>query len=127
VEDLTRACAAIGGCATGSAVATPAFGIRTARIIVHAVGPVFANHTPDDARRLLRSAYASAMVCAHEHDCTSIAFPAISTGIYGYPLMEAAAVAAEVCRVESARLGLAVKLVAFDARTADALRLAVCG
>ncbi len=125
VAELTAACRAIGGCATGKAVITPAFGIGTAKFIVHAVGPVYAEYGPEKASELLRGAYASALEVAAENACRSIAFPAISTGIYGYPLREACREAVSVCAAEGARLGLAVKLVAFDAVTADALREAV--
>lgn len=125
VAELTAACRAIGGCATGSAVITPAFGIKTARFIVHAVGPVYAEHQPEKAAELLRGAYASALKVAAENGCRSIAFPAISTGIYGYPLREACAEAVSVCAAEGKRLGLSVKLVAFDDTTANALREAV--
>lgn len=119
---LTRACRAIGRCPTGEAVITPAFGIETARHIVHAVGPVYAAHAPDVARELLRSAYRSAIRLAAAHGCRSIAFPAIGTGIYGYPLDDACREAVEVCAGEAAALGMNVKLVAFDGRTAEALR-----
>jgi O-acetyl-ADP-ribose deacetylase len=120
--ELTRACRAAGRCATGDAVMTPAFGIKTARTIIHAVGPVYAAYTPEEARELLRSAYSSALRLAAAHGCKSIAFPAISTGIYGYPLEEACLEAVEVCAAEAAALGLEVKLVAFDERTAAVLR-----
>lgn len=123
--ELAAACRAIGECATGNAVITPAFGIKTARFIVHAVGPVYAEYAPEKAAELLRGAYASALSVAAEKGCRSIAFPAISTGIYGYPLREACSEAVSVCAVEGARLGLAVKLVAFDDATANALREAV--
>jgi O-acetyl-ADP-ribose deacetylase (regulator of RNase III) len=124
-EKLATACRAIGHCATGSAVITPAFDITTARHIIHAVGPVYASHGSDEARRLLRSAYRSAIDLALAHGCTSVAFPAISTGIYGYPLEEACAEAADVCREMSASAGIAIKLVAFDRQTADCLRRAI--
>jgi O-acetyl-ADP-ribose deacetylase len=123
--ELTEACRAIGGCPTGSAVITPAFGIKTAKFIVHAVGPVYADHAPAKAADLLRGAYASALAVASENGCASIAFPAISTGIYGYPVQEACRVAASVCATEGDRLGIVVKLVAFDDATASALREAV--
>jgi O-acetyl-ADP-ribose deacetylase len=125
VPELTEACRAIGGCLTGNAVITPAFGIETANFIVHAVGPVYAEHTPAKAAELLRGAYASALAVAAENSCASIAFPAISTGIYGYPLKKACREAVSVCAAEGARLGIAVKLVAFDNATANALREAV--
>ncbi len=124
VAELTAACQAIGGCATGSAVITPAFGITNAKFIVHAVGPVYADHEPEKAAELLRDAYAASLKIAAENGCTSIAFPAISTGIYGYPLQEACRQAVSVCAAEGARLGIDVKLVAFDEATAAALRAA---
>lgn len=121
-DPLSAACCAIGGCPTGAAVITPAFAIATARHIVHAVGPVYGEYTPEEARRLLRSAYEGAIAVAAEHGCRSIAFPAISTGIYGYPLEDACREAVDVCTKEAERSGLAIKLVAFDATTAAALR-----
>ena len=121
-EALTRACDAIGNCPTGEAVITPAFGIKTARHIIHAVGPVYSAYSPEKARDLLRSAYGAAIRLAAAQGCRSIAFPAISTGIYGYPLDEACREAVDVCRTEGAAHGLAIKLVAFDAQTAAELR-----
>lgn len=121
-DALTAACHAIGHCPTGSAVATPAFAISTARHIIHAVGPVYRAHSADESRRLLRSAYDSSIDLAAGLGCGSIAFPAISTGIYGYPLEEACRVAVDVCLDAAARTGVNVKLVAFDKDTADLLR-----
>lgn len=122
VDKLTEACRRIGGCRTGSAVLTPAFDIVTARCIIHAVGPIHGNHAKDDARRLLRAAYMSALQLASDHGCTTIAFPAISTGIYGYPLKEACREAVDVCTAQARRLGMHVQLVAFDRETADCLQ-----
>lgn len=122
MDELTAACRAIGSCPTGSAVVTPAFAIETARWIIHAVGPVYASYPPEEARALLRSAYASAIRLAAANGCRSIAFPAISTGIYGYPLQEACREAVDVCKMEGAANAIAVMLVAFDAATAAALR-----
>ena len=122
MEKLTDACRAIGGCPTGSAVLTPAFEISTARYIIHAVGPIYRSRTAEEARRLLRSAYASAIELACENGCKSIAFPAISTGIYGYPLEGACKEAVDVCWTEVRRNGVDIKLVAFDSKTADSLR-----
>jgi len=121
-DQLTEACRRIGGCPTGSAVLTPAFDIASARHIIHAVGPIYASHSTDDARRLLRSAYQAAIQLAAEHGCATIAFPAISTGIYGYPLEEACREAIDACSAEAVRHGMLVKLVAFDRETADCLR-----
>lgn len=125
ISELAAACRVIGRCATGSAVITPAFGIATAKFIVHAVGPIYADHTPEKAAALLRGAYVSAIAVAADNGCRSIAFPAISTGIYGYPLSEACAVAVAACRAEGERYDLEIKLVAFDDLTAQALRTAL--
>jgi O-acetyl-ADP-ribose deacetylase (regulator of RNase III) len=120
--ELTAACRAIGHCPTGSAVITPAFAIPTAKHIIHAVGPVYASYAPAEARELLRAAYASAIRLGAEHGCRSIAFPALSTGIYGYPLAEACREAVDVCCEEGRAAGVDILLVAFDARTATVLR-----
>ena len=122
VEALTRACEGIGHCPTGSAVITPAFGIATAKHIIHAVGPVYSAYPEAEARELLRSAYREALRLAAENACGSIAFPAISTGVYGYPLDAACREAVDVCRQEAAKTGIGVLLVAFDDRTSASLR-----
>lgn len=121
-EMLAAACDAIGGCQTGSAAITPAFEIASAKYIIHAVGPVYSSYTQDEARRLLRAAYMSAMDLARENGCRTIAFPAISTGIYGYPLDEACREAIDVCRNEAADGDLEITLVAFDEGTAACLQ-----
>ena len=118
---LTKACRDIGRCPTGSAVITPAFGITTADHIIHAVGPVYARYAPESARKLLRSAYQAAIDVALENGCESIAFPAISTGIYGYPLEAACTVATDVCQAAAGDKAIQIKLVAFDVETAECL------
>jgi O-acetyl-ADP-ribose deacetylase (regulator of RNase III) len=72
------------GCPTGSAVATAA-GNLPAKYIFHAVGPVW-NGGQSGEPDLLRSAYRRCLELAALHDCESVAFPAISTGVYGYPM-----------------------------------------
>jgi O-acetyl-ADP-ribose deacetylase (regulator of RNase III) len=79
----------LGGCPTGDARVSPAYGLK-ARLIVHAVGP---RYTQPNAPALLSSAYQRSLEAAAEHDARTIAFPAISTGVYGYPMAEAAAIA----------------------------------
>jgi O-acetyl-ADP-ribose deacetylase (regulator of RNase III) len=113
-DDLHQACASLGGCPTGDAKATPGFRLP-ARWIVHAVGPRYR-----DGRRgepeLLASCYRRALEVAEEVGARSVAFPAISTGIYGYPPEEAASIAVETLR--SAETGVElVRLVAFDEPT----------
>lgn len=83
-------CRKIGGCPTGSAVATTA-GNLPATYVFHAVGPIYRS-SPEDAR-LLASAYRACLQLAEQYHIASIAFPALSTGIYGYPLNEAAPIA----------------------------------
>jgi O-acetyl-ADP-ribose deacetylase len=94
--DLARACAAIGGCPTGGARLTPGFRLP-ARFVIHAVGPVWRGGRASEAE-LLASAYRSAMDLATEHRLRSIAFPAISTGIFGYPLEPATDIAVTAVR-----------------------------
>jgi len=80
-------------CPTGEARITPGFELP-ARYIIHTVGPVYRGH-PRDAE-LLASAFRSSLELAVAHELRSIAFPAISCGVYGYPVEDAAAVSAAV-------------------------------
>ncbi|MBM4090693.1 MAG: macro domain-containing protein, partial [Planctomycetes bacterium] len=79
------------GCPTGSAVISGA-GRLTAKYVIHAVGPVWRGGSRDESQ-LLASAYRCCLELAVAHDCRSIAFPALSTGAYRYPMREAADVA----------------------------------
>lgn len=114
---LEEACAALGGCPTGSAVATEGFGLA-ARWIVHAVGPVWSGGG-DGEPKLLAGAYRRSLEVALELGAASIAFPAISTGIYGYPLEPATAIAIATCREHGAGLEL-IRFVCFDQETLTA-------
>jgi O-acetyl-ADP-ribose deacetylase (regulator of RNase III) len=87
---IMEECRKIGRCPTGSAVATGA-GRLKARYVFHAVGPIY-NDTAEDAR-LLASAYQACLNLAEQKQIESIAFPSLSTGVYGYPLDEAAPIA----------------------------------
>lgn len=80
-----------GGCPTGSAVSTTAGNLNAQRVI-HAVGPVWQGGRKKEAD-LLGSAYSAALAIAEEEKLTSLAFPSISTGVYGYPIEQACAVA----------------------------------
>jgi O-acetyl-ADP-ribose deacetylase (regulator of RNase III) len=103
--ELLRACLALGGCATGDAKATPGFKLH-ATWVFHAVGPIWHGGTQgEDAA--LASCYRRCLELATAHDVKTIAFPAISTGIYGFPSERAAKIAvrtvtdwAEECLVE---------------------------
>jgi O-acetyl-ADP-ribose deacetylase len=87
---IMEECRKIGGCPTGSAVATTA-GKLPAKYIFHAVGPIYSGSPNDE--RLLASAYQSCLNLAEQHQVKSIAFPSLSTGAYGYPLTLAAPIA----------------------------------
>jgi O-acetyl-ADP-ribose deacetylase (regulator of RNase III) len=91
MAELDAIRAKVGHCPTGSAVPTAA-GRLNARYIFHAVGPVFRGGAEGEPEQLA-SCYRTCLAMAAERDLASIAFPAISTGIYGYPLREAAAIA----------------------------------
>ncbi len=101
--ELARACAALGGCPTGEARITPGFRLA-ARWVIHTVGPVWHGGGSGEPGLLAR-AYRASLVLARDRGCTSVAFPAISTGIFGYPLDEATRVAVETARVFAAEAG----------------------
>ena len=98
---IMQACRTIGGCPTGQAVVTTG-GNLPARYVIHAVGPVWQGGSRGEPE-LLRSAYANSLQRAEELGIASMAFPSISTGIYGYPIEQACPVAVgavidHVCR-----------------------------
>ena len=93
---LRTACRLIGGCEPGDAVATPGFQLP-ARHVIHAVGPVWKGGSANE-RMVLASCYRRALTVSRELGCTSIAFPCISTGVYGYPKHDAALVAIDAVR-----------------------------
>jgi len=94
--ELLEACRALGGCATGDAKATPAFRLP-ARFVVHTVGPVWNGGASGEAE-LLASCYRRSIEAAAECGARGIAFPCISTGVYGYPLEAAAKIAVATVR-----------------------------
>jgi O-acetyl-ADP-ribose deacetylase (regulator of RNase III) len=111
---LHAACAELGGCDPGDAKATPGFAL-TARWVIHTVGPVWSGGgrgEPD----VLASCYRRSLQVADELGARSVAFPAISTGVYGYPPSDAAAVAVATVTTADVAVEL-VRLVAFDAPT----------
>ncbi|PTA67588.1 macro domain-containing protein [Deinococcus arcticus] len=91
--ELLRAIRQIGGAPTGTAVITPAFDLsrQGVRHVLHAVGPIWRGGHSGEAAQLA-SAYRHSLELAAAHGCSSVAFPAISTGVYGYPLEQAAEV-----------------------------------
>ncbi|MBJ7614520.1 MAG: O-acetyl-ADP-ribose deacetylase [Candidatus Dormibacteraeota bacterium] len=112
--ELLRACRDLGGCSTGDARATPGFRLR-ARWVIHAVGPVWRGGGKGEAAQLA-SCYRRSLEIADEIGARSIAFPAISTGVYGFPSEQAARIAVGTVRSTETAVEL-VRLVAFDERT----------
>jgi O-acetyl-ADP-ribose deacetylase (regulator of RNase III) len=112
--ELLEACRPLGGCPTGEARATPGFRLP-ARWVIHTVGPVWHGGGRGEPE-LLASCYRSSLAVAGELGARSVAFPAISTGAYGYPRMGAARIAVET--LAAAETGVeVVRLVAFDTAT----------
>ncbi|HLN17535.1 MAG TPA: O-acetyl-ADP-ribose deacetylase [Acidimicrobiales bacterium] len=117
--DLRAACAVIGGCPPGEAVVTDGFALP-ARWIIHTVGPVWRGGTEDEDAALA-SCYRRSLQVADELGARSVAFPAISTGAYGFPPRRAAEIAVRTVQTAETEVGL-VRLVAFDERTASLYR-----
>ncbi len=94
--DACRKVKAVNGvrCPYGEARITSA-GSLSARYVIHTVGPIY--HQSDNPKKVLESAYYQSLLLAKENHCRSVAFPAISCGAYGYPLVDAAHVAFFVC------------------------------
>ena len=86
---LLEECRALGGCETGHAKITKGYHLK-ARLVIHTVGPIYSGERRD--RELLASAIRNSLQLANQQHLSSIAFPAISTGVYGYPINEAAEV-----------------------------------
>ena len=95
--ELLAACRALHGCPTGAARITPGFALP-AEWVIHTVGPVWRGGEKDEPERL-RSCYRESLALAAGHGVRRIAFPAISTGVYGYPKAQAAAIAIAEMRV----------------------------
>ena len=117
--ELLEACRPLGGCPTGEARITMGYNLA-ATYVIHTVGPVwFGGEEGEDD--LLASAYRSSLELARTHDAATLAFPAISTGAYGYPLERATRIAVRevAAALEAGTMPQRVTFVCFDAETAE--------
>jgi O-acetyl-ADP-ribose deacetylase (regulator of RNase III) len=114
--ELVDYCRNLGGCKTGQATTTPGFDLNVDWII-HTVGPIWRGGDNNEDE-LLASCYRTSLARADEVNAGSLAFPAISTGVYNYPMVAAAQIAVETIRATSTSVGH-VRFVAFDQATFD--------
>ena len=111
--ELLEACRPFGGCRTGEAVITPGFRLPC-RFVIHTPGPVWHGGNRGEAE-LLGACYRNSLRLAAKNGCASIAFPAISTGVYRYPKREAAQIAVETVRAWDETLPERVGFCCFSA------------
>ena len=123
--ELLAECRTIGGCPTGEARLTRGYRLP-ARFVIHTVGPVWRGGTAGEPD-LLAACYRNSLALAREHACETVAFPAISTGVYGYPIGDAAQIAVATVAGELASNPLPKKviLVSFDATATAVLTAAI--
>src|ERR1700728_1325805 len=113
-ERLRAACRAIGECPPGQAVVTDGFDL-SARFIIHTVGPVWRGGTAGEPETLA-ACYRNSLAVADSVGARSMAFPAISTGVYGYPSGQAAEIAVTTVRAADTDVTL-IRFIAFDGAT----------
>ena len=111
-DELQKECDKIGGCKTGEAVITKGYNLP-AQFIIHTVGPVWHGGSHNE-EKLLRNCYLNSLTLAKEHNIKSIAFPLISSGIFGYPKDEALKVAESTINEFLSTNEMTVYLVIFN-------------
>lgn len=116
--ELLAFCRTLGGCETGQAKLTPAFALPC-RYVIHTPGPIWRGGGHNEAA-LLASCYRSCLALAWEHGCRSVDFPSISTGVYGYPISQAAHIALrELVIFDRQHEGMTLRMIC---HTQEALR-----
>ncbi|KAG6289645.1 hypothetical protein E4U09_004817 [Claviceps aff. purpurea] len=110
--ELLSECRELGGCATGDAVLTKGYELP-AKHVIHTVGPIYSKSKPLESERALRSCYEKSLKLASNEGLKTIAFSAISTGVYGYPGRDAAEVACDTVRTFLEHEGSGLEKVVF--------------
>ncbi|MCI1954650.1 O-acetyl-ADP-ribose deacetylase [Ligilactobacillus acidipiscis] len=110
---LDKACQRLGGCLTGEAKTTSGFNLP-AKYIIHTPGPIWRGGNNNE-EQLLQNCYQNCVLEADKHQCHSIAFPSISTGVYGFPLKKAAQIALQT--LIKSNSSLYITFVCFDQQT----------
>lgn len=118
--DLLEACRKFNGCQTGEARITPGFRLP-AKFVIHTPGPVWHGGTRREPE-LLRACYENSLTLAEENNCRSVAFPCISTGVYGYPKQAAAEIALSAVLAWKNKLPEHVIFCCFSERDAEIYR-----
>lgn len=109
--DLVKECMTLGSCRTGQAKITKGYNLK-ARHVIHTVGPIYYEYSPEQARELLQNCYKNSLEVARQNGCKRVAFPLISAGVYGYPKEEALRVAVETIKQNGD--GIEATIVLFD-------------
>ena len=124
-KELLLECETLGGCPTGEAKITSGYKLR-AEYVIHTPGPIWRGGTRGEAE-LLANCYRNSLKLAQEHDITSISFPSISTGVYRYPVEQAAEIAVReiMTFLENNKDMEKVQMVCFDEATYRAYEIAL--
>lgn len=123
--ELLEECKTLGGCETGEAKITKGYRLP-ARYVIHTPGPIWYGGVRGEAEKL-RSSYENSLRLAEEYGCETVAFPSISTGVFHYPLEQAAEIAVDTILtfLKTARCVKEVTMVCFDGKTLQAYKSAL--